>query len=139
MSTPVRSAQRRSRSSFSDRAGTFTATPGRLIPLLSETMPGTSTSASTSVSVTSTARRRTLPSSTRSTSPGATSPGSPLWVVPTSSRVPGTSRVVMVIRSPLSSRCGPSVKRPRRILGPWRSAKIATGRRSSTLSRRTRS
>ena len=38
-SKPVRSAQRRSSSSFSERAGTETATPGRLRPLWSEIMP----------------------------------------------------------------------------------------------------
>ena len=38
-STPVRRAQRRSASSLSERAGTETATPGRLRPLWSETMP----------------------------------------------------------------------------------------------------
>ena len=38
-SAPVRSAQRRSRMSLSERAGTETATPGRLRPLWSETMP----------------------------------------------------------------------------------------------------
>ena len=39
MSAPRRSPQRRSASSFSDRAGTLTATPGRLMPLLLETTP----------------------------------------------------------------------------------------------------
>ena len=38
-STPSRSAQRRSSMSFSVSAGTLTATPGRLMPLLSESMP----------------------------------------------------------------------------------------------------
>ena len=51
-STPRRSAQRRSSVSFSDSAGTETATPGRLIPLLLETLPGTTTSVTTSVSST---------------------------------------------------------------------------------------
>ena len=58
-------AQRRSRSSLSLRAGTDTATPGRLMPLLLETGPGTVTSHTTSVAVTSTAFRPTLPSSMR--------------------------------------------------------------------------
>ena len=38
-STPIRSAQRRSSLSLSDSAGTLTATPGRLIPLLLLTGP----------------------------------------------------------------------------------------------------
>ena len=42
-STEVRSAQRRSSLSFSDSAGTLTATPGRLRPLWSLTLPATST------------------------------------------------------------------------------------------------
>ena len=72
------SAQRRSASSFSDMAGTETATPGRLMPLLLETGPGTVTTQVTSVSVTSTALRPTLPSSIRIWSPTFTSPGRPL-------------------------------------------------------------
>ena len=43
-STPRRRAQRRSSSSFSHSAGTLTATPGRLMPLLLETGPPTITS-----------------------------------------------------------------------------------------------
>ena len=43
MSAPVRRAQRRSSTSFSERAGTETATPGRLRPLWSETMPPSTT------------------------------------------------------------------------------------------------
>ncbi len=42
-STPMRSAQRRSSMSFSDSAGTETATPGRLMPLWSLTLPPTTT------------------------------------------------------------------------------------------------
>ena len=77
-STPRLSAQRRSSVSFSDSAGTDTATPGRLMPLLLETLPGTTTSVTTSVSSTETTFSRTLPSSIRSGSPGFTSPGRPL-------------------------------------------------------------
>ena len=77
-STPRRSAQRRSSVSFSDSAGTETATPGRLMPLLLETLPATTTSVTTSVSSTDVTFRRTLPSSISSGSPGFTSPGRPL-------------------------------------------------------------
>ena len=48
-STLMCSAQRRSSLSFSDSAGTDTATPGRLMPLLLLTGPGTSTRVRTSV------------------------------------------------------------------------------------------
>ncbi len=41
MSTPSRMANRRSSRSLSDSAGTLTATPGRLMPLLLDTSPGT--------------------------------------------------------------------------------------------------
>ena len=82
MSAPSLIAQRRSSSSFSERAGTFTATPGRLIPLLLLTGPGTSTTVVTVVAVTSVARNPTLPSSISSWSPTLTSPGRPLKVVP---------------------------------------------------------
>lgn len=136
MSTPRCSAQRRSASSLSLRAGTLTATPGRLMPLWSETGPATTTSVVTSVSVTPVARRATLPSSISSGSPTETSPGRPLWVVEQISRVPGTSRTVIVKVSPTSSSCGPSEKLPRRILGPCRSARIATVVSSSSLARR---
>ncbi len=50
-STPIRRAKRRSSSSFSDRAGTLTAIPGRLRPLWLEIAPPTSTRVITSVSV----------------------------------------------------------------------------------------
>ncbi len=46
-SAPRRRPQRRSASSLSDSAGTFTATPGRLMPLLFETVPATMTSVRT--------------------------------------------------------------------------------------------
>ena len=69
-------------------------------------MPGTSTRVTTSVSVTSRTRTATLPSSISRRSPGAQSPGRPLKVVPTSSFVPGTSRVVMVKVSPMCSSWG---------------------------------
>ena len=63
-------AKRRSSMSFSDIAGTDTATPGRLMPLWLLTLPPTSTSVTTSVpSLTSVTRSRTLPSSMSSGSP----------------------------------------------------------------------
>ncbi len=123
-STPSRRAQRRSAVSFSDRAGTETATPGRLMPLLLETLPGTTTSVTTSVSSTDVTSRRTLPSSMSNGSPGFTSPGRPLYVVPQCSTSPTTSRVVIVNVAPFLSLTGPSPKVSRRIFGPWRSAKM---------------
>lgn len=69
-SKPARSAQRRSSSSFFDRAGTDTATPGRLRPLWSETMPPSITRVRTRVPSTPVTSRQTLPSSTRTRSPG---------------------------------------------------------------------
>jgi hypothetical protein len=77
-STEIRSAQRRSSSSFSDRAGTLTATPGRLMPLWSLTRPPVTTSVWTSSPSTSMTLSRILPSSTSTWSPAATSPGRPL-------------------------------------------------------------
>ena len=96
MSTPRRMAQRRSSSSFSLSAGTLTATPGRLMPLLLETMPPTITWATTLTSSTSMARRATLPSSISRASPGLTSSVRLLSVVEQISLVPGTSSVVIV-------------------------------------------
>ena len=83
--------------SFSDSAGTDTATPGRLMPLWLLTLPPTRTSHTTSVpSLTSVTRSRTLPSSIRMGSPAVTSPARPLYVVPLISALPSTSRVVIV-------------------------------------------
>ena len=112
--------------SFSDRAGTETATPGRLMPLLLLTLPPTTTVVCTSGPSTEVTTRRTLPSSMRMGSPSETSPGSPLYVVPQAVASPGTSRVVMVHSWPCLSFTGPSAKVSRRILGPCRSAKMPT-------------
>ena len=77
MSAPVRSAQRRSSMSFSDSAGTETATPGRLRPLWSETMPPSMTIVWTRGPSTSVTSRVTRPSSTRMRSPLVTSAARP--------------------------------------------------------------
>ena len=77
-SAPARSPQRRSSSSFSDIAGTETATPGRLIPLLLLTNPGWMHLVTTSLPLTSTTSTVTLPSSMRMRSPALQSPGRPL-------------------------------------------------------------
>ena len=124
--------------SFSDSAGTDTATPGRLMPLLLLTVPATTTSVTTSVSSTEVTRRRTLPSSIRIGSPGFTSPGRPLYVVPHWLTSPATSRVVIVNVAPLLSFTGPSAKVSSRIFGPWRSAKIPTPWPVSSDASRTR-
>ena len=93
------SANRRSSMSFSDSAGTETATPGRLMPLLLLTLPPTSTSVyDVGAVLTSVTRSRTLPSSIRIGSPALTSPARPLYVVPQISALPSTSRVVIVQR-----------------------------------------
>ena len=113
--------------SFSDSAGTDTATPGRLMPLWLLTLPPTSTSVTTSVpSLTSVTRSRTLPSSISSGSPTSTSPARPLYVVPQISASPSTSRVVIVHSWPRVSWTGPSAKVSSRIFGPWRSARMPT-------------
>ncbi len=78
MSQPIRRAKRRSSTSFSDRAGTFTAAPGRLMPLWSEITPPSMTMVFTRGPSTSVTRSSTLPSLIRTWSPLATSPGSPL-------------------------------------------------------------
>ena len=64
--------------SFSDSAGTLTATPGRLMPLLLLTGPGTVTRVVTRGPSTPVTVRPTLPSSMRTASPTDTSPGRPL-------------------------------------------------------------
>ncbi len=78
MSTPRRSANRRSSLSFSDRAGTLTAAPGRLMPLLFESTPPSTTTVLTRGPSTLTTSRAMTPSLIRTGSPGLTSPGRPL-------------------------------------------------------------
>ncbi len=83
MSAPSLRAQRRSSWSFSDSAGTETATPGRFRPLLFDTGPATSTRVTTRGPSTAVTRTSTLPSSMRIGSPTRASPGRPLCVVET--------------------------------------------------------
>ena len=64
--------------SFSESAGTDTATPGRLIPLLLLTAPGSMTLVITSVLVTEVTSTVTFPSSINMRSPALQSPGKPL-------------------------------------------------------------
>src|SRR5690606_15303857 len=137
-SAPRRTAQRRSSLSLSDSAGTLTATPGRLRPLLFETGPGTSTRVTTRGPSTSRIRTATRPSSMRMRSPGLQSPGRPEYVVEAISAVPGTSSVVMVKVWPSCSSTSPSTNRPRRIFGPWRSTRTATARPEAWAAARTR-
>ena len=132
-----RSAQRRSSLSFSDMAGTLTATPGRLIPLWLDTRPPSTTLVTTRGPSTAVHSRATLPSSMSSRSPGRTSPGRPSYVVPTSCTSPGTSSVVMVNVAPLTRSTGPDANVPTRIFGPWRSTRIATPRPDSSEAFRT--
>jgi hypothetical protein len=62
------------------------------------------------------------------TSPGRTAWGSSLRVTETIDRLPATSSVVRVKQSPMTSSTGSTARVPMRILGPGRSAMIATGR-----------
>ncbi len=75
-STPRPSAKRRSSVSFSDSAGTLTATLGSETPLLLLTGPPSVTSTRMSLPVTSVTSTATRPSSISSRSPGFTSCGS---------------------------------------------------------------
>ncbi len=137
MSAPMRRAHVRSSLSLSDRAGTLTATPGRLIPLLLLTGPPSRTFVMTRGPSTETTSSFTLPSSTRTVSPGLQSSGRPLWVVPHCVTSPRMSSVVIVNSAPLTRSTGPFAKRPSRIFGPWRSATIPTPWPSSFAARRT--
>ena len=136
-SAPSSRPQRRSASSFSESAGTLTATPGRLMPLLFETGPATTTRVVTTTPSVSTTSTRTLPSSISRKSPGLTSFGRPLNVVPTISFVPTMSSVVILKMSPSASSCGPFSNFPRRIFGPCRSTSTATARPESLAAFRT--
>jgi len=136
-SAPSFRPQRRSSSSFSESAGTFTATPGRLMPLLFDTGPATMTSVRTRTPSVSSTLTFTLPSSISRKSPGFTSAGSPLKVVLQISFVPRMSSVVIVKMSPSASSCGPFSNMPRRIFGPCRSTSTATGLPASAAACRT--
>ena len=109
-STRMCSAQRRSSMSFSDSAGTLTATPGRLMPLWLLTLPPTSTRVVTSVvRRPSTTASRTLPSSIRIGSPGVDVAGQPVYVVPQIVASPGdVAGGDRELRRPASSLTGPS-------------------------------
>ena len=129
MKSTVRcSANRRSSMSFSDSAGTDTATPGRLMPLLLLTLPPTSTSQTTSVpSLTSVTRSRTLPSSIRIGSPALDVAGEPLV------RRPADLGVAVDVAGgdrppswPRRSSTGPPENFSSRIFGPCRSARMPT-------------
>ena len=137
MSTPCFNAHRKSSMSLVESAGTLTATPGKLIPLLSLTTPASVTLVITASFVTSTTSRPTFPSSIRIRSPGLQSPGKPEYVVPQIFASPGTSRVVIVKVSPVLSSTGPEVNLPSRIFGPCKSARMPTPRPVSTLAFRT--
>ena len=126
MSTPCLRAQRKSEISFSESAGTLTATPGKLIPLLSLTVPASVTLVSTESEVTSKTSSPTLPSSIRIRSPILQSPGKPEYVVPQIVASPATSRVVIVNESPRCSSTGPDANRANLIFGPCKSARIPT-------------
>ena len=125
-SAPLRSPQRKSSRSFSERAGTLTETPGRLNPLLLETIPPSITTVCTRGPTTLITCNSIRPSSTRTRSPGLTSPGSPAKVVETMFASPGQSSVVTMNSSPTTNSTGPDANRPSLIFGPWRSTKIAT-------------
>ena len=102
MSTPRRSAKRRSALSFSLSAGTEMSIPGSETPLLLDTGPPSVTRQTTSLPSTSVHTRPTLPSSTSRRSPGLASWASCLYVVETRSWVPSTSSTVMRTVSPVS-------------------------------------
>ncbi len=131
-SAPRRRPQRRSASSLPESAGTLTATPGRLMPLMLLTAPPTSTVVVTRVPSVETTRSVTLPSSMSNGSPGFTSPGRPLYVVEQMSFVPRMSSTVMTKVSPKARSCGPSENLPSRIFGPCRSTRTATARPASS-------
>ena len=66
------------------------------------------------------------PGVTSSLSPALASSARPLYVVDTRSWVPGTSSTVTRTTSPVRHSTGPTAKRPSRIFGPCRSARIQT-------------
>src|SRR5699024_11681577 len=61
----------------------------------------------------------------------------PLYVVETRFLVPSTSAMVMATLSPSAHSWRPSANRPRRILGPCRSARTPTARPDSSAAERT--
>ncbi len=124
--------------SFSDSAGTLTATFGSEMPLLLDTIPPSTTRQTMSLLLTPVTSTATLPSSMSNRSPGFTSRGSFLYVVDTRSAVPMMSSLVIVTVSPVRHSCGPSWKRPSRIFGPCRSARMPTERFAALAASRTK-
>ena len=111
--------------SFSDSAGTETATPGRLIPLWLLTLPPTSTSVRTSVSST-TLTQPDLAVVDEDRVTGMHVAGQPLvrraGDADVAGDVAGRDRPLL----PRRNVTGPSAESARRILRPWRSAKMPT-------------
>ena len=136
-STPSFNANRRSAMSFSLKAGTEISMPGKETPLLLETGPPSVTRHTTSLPSTSMHSIATLPSSISKRSPGFASSARFLYVVETRSWVPSTSSTVMRTISSLSHCSDPFLKRPKRIFGPCRSAKIPTARPVASVAERT--
>ena len=118
-STPWSSPNSRSLRSFGVRAGIDRATPGRLIPLCSPSMPPFNTSHRTSFPRTLRTRSSMRPSLSRMRAPGLTSRARSGNVVEMRVAVPGTCCGVMVTTDPVFSRTGSCFsKGPVRIFGP---------------------
>ena len=125
---PACSAQRRSSMSFSLMAGTLTATPGRLMPLLLLTSPPTTTRVTTSV-LGHLGRLQQQPAVVdQDRVAGLDVAGQTLVGRRAAFDRAGDSSVVIVKLAPFSSTSLPAAKRPSRIFGPCRSASTPTAR-----------
>ena len=125
-STPCCSANSRQARSCSVKALMPRSMPGMLRPFRDRSSPPTATTHSTSVPVTRSTVNCTSPSFRNSRSPGFTTWGRRSKLMETRLAVPTISSVVNAIRSPGRSAMGSGSSLPMRILGPGRSAMMAT-------------
>src|SRR5579862_2826345 len=134
-STPVSSANSRSSLSLRVNDGIGIGTPGRLTPLCELTRPPTTTVATARPLSTASTRRRTSPSSIRTSCPAwSTSPITAGATGSSPSRAASSAQTVICV--PRSSRTG-SGRSPIRSFGPCRSAISATGCPTSAAISRT--
>ena len=132
-STPASIAASRSVRSFSVMAATGISVSGRLTPLRFEILPPTATRVTARPGFTSSTSSRSLPSSTRTLWPSSSEPRISGWGRKTRFASPALSFESRTKRLPSFSIAASPPKVPTLSFGPWRSARIAIGRRNARL------
>src|SRR6266849_4366499 len=127
-SAPCSSAKERSARSFSVIAEIGSTTFGTLTPLWSDSMPPTRISVSAQSPPHLVTRRRSLPSSSKSSVPGSIAANTSGWRKGARTALPGLGSRSKRKRWPVTSSARPLTKLPTRSLGPCISARMPIGR-----------